>query len=57
MVAGGNDAGAIQTSRGGTRTIAVSAPCRYLHSGVCTVKKDDVRSVLRLVHELAENIL
>ena len=57
MVAGGNDAGAIQTSRGGVRTLAVSVPCRYLHSGVCTVKKDDISAVARLVRELADTVL
>lgn len=57
MVAGGNDAGAIHTSRGGVRTIAVSVPSRYLHSGVCTVKKEDVKAVLKLVYELTETIL
>ena len=57
MVAGGNDAGAIQTSRGGVRTLAVSVPCRYLHSGVCVVKKDDVTATARLTRELADAIL
>lgn len=57
MVAGGNDAGAIHVSRSGVKTIAVSAPCRYLHSPFCMVKKEDVTSVYRMVSMLAEYLL
>ena len=57
MVAGGNDAGAIHTSRGGVKTIAVSVPCRYLHSPYCVVKKEDVESTAKMVAALAENLL
>lgn len=32
VIAGGNDAGEIHISRGGVKTIAISLPCRYLHS-------------------------
>ena len=32
MIAGGNDSGAIHISGKGVRTIALSLPCRYLHS-------------------------
>lgn len=31
-VAGGNNAGAIHLSRGGVRTLALSVPCRYIHT-------------------------
>lgn len=41
-IAGGNDAGAIQTSAGGCRVCAVSLPCRYIHSGSSVVKKSDI---------------
>lgn len=53
MVAGGNDAGAIHVSRGGVRTLAVSAPCRYIHSPVCVVKEDDLTQMLSLTRLLA----
>ncbi len=56
LVAGGNDAGAIHTSRGGVRTIAVSIPCRYLHSPSCVIQKADMESCLALVRALAERI-
>jgi putative aminopeptidase FrvX len=55
-VAGGNDAGAIHVSRGGVRTIAVSLPCRYLHSAVGMIAQGDFVSAQKLVFELAARI-
>ncbi len=55
-VAGGNDAGAIHVSRGGVRTIAVSLPCRYLHSAVGLIAQEDYESVKKTVRALAEVI-
>ena len=55
-VAGGNDAGVIHQSRGGVRTLAVSLPCRYLHSPSCIVSREDCESVIKLVSQLAEDI-
>lgn len=52
-VAGGNDAGAIHVSRGGVRTIAVSLPCRYLHSAVGMIAQEDFTSAQKLIFELA----
>lgn len=57
LVAGGNDAGAIQVSKGGVKTIAVSVPCRYLHSACCVMKTVDVQSTFKMVCLLAENLL
>lgn len=56
VVAGGNDAGAIHKSAGGIKTIAVSLPCRYIHSGssVCNLK--DIESVERLSKELLKDL-
>ena len=48
MVAGGNDAKAIHVSAGGVKTLAVSLPCRYLHSPSCVIKMSDGDDVLRL---------
>lgn len=48
-VAGGNDAGAIQTSGKGSRVIAVSLPCRYIHSGAGVVKKSDIEETRNLL--------
>ena len=56
MIAGGNDSGAIHLSRGGVRTIAVSVPCRYLHSPSCVIEIDDLEDSLTLVGELAKRV-
>lgn len=52
LVAGGNDSGAIHTSVGGIRTVALSVPCRYLHSPSCTIKKSDAESTAKLAYEM-----
>ncbi len=56
MVAGGNNAGAIHQSRGGVKTLAVSVPCRYLHSPACVIKYKDVESSYELISALAEDL-
>lgn len=55
-VAGGNDAGAIHLSRGGVKTLAVSLPCRYLHSPSCVIKYEDAENTFKLVYELCTRI-
>lgn len=55
-VAGGNDAGVIHSSKSGVRTLAVSLPCRYLHSPNCVVNKQDCENMIELVSMLAKNI-
>lgn len=55
-VAGGNDAGVIHSSKSGVRTLAVSLPCRYLHSPNCVVNKQDCENMIELVLMLAKNI-
>lgn len=55
-VAGGNDSGIIHQTRGGVRTLAISLPCRYLHSPSCIANKADCQSVMLLVREMAEQI-
>ncbi len=54
VVAGGNDAGAIHKSAGGIKTLAVSLPCRYLHSASSVAGVDDMQSVKELVGVLAK---
>lgn len=53
-IAGGNNSGVIHIAGNGVRTIAVSAPCRYLHSPSCVVKKDDLKSCYEIVKALYE---
>ena len=55
-IAGGNDAGAIHVSGKGVRTIAVSLPCRYLHSASCVIAEADIEPSYQLVKRLAERI-
>lgn len=51
-VAGGNDAGAIQVTRSGVRTLAVSLPCRYLHAPAAVIAEADFNAAYELVYEL-----
>ena len=55
-VAGGNDAGAIQTSGKGTKVLAISLPCRYIHSGASVVKQSDIDNTRKLIKELLKKI-
>ncbi|MDE5974320.1 MAG: M42 family peptidase [Eubacterium sp.] len=48
-IAGGNDAGAIQTSGKGSKVMAVSLPCRYIHSGSSVVKSSDITETRKLL--------
>ncbi|HNX64614.1 MAG TPA: M42 family peptidase [Oscillospiraceae bacterium] len=56
MVAGGNDSGAIHVSGKGVRTLAISAPCRYLHSPSCVVNSADLDACARLAKAIIEKI-
>lgn len=48
-IAGGNDAGAIQTSGKGSRVMVVSLPCRYIHSASSVVKNSDIEETRKLL--------
>lgn len=52
MIAGGNNASQIHKSSCGAKCLAVSVPCRYLHSPSCVIKKSDVEDVKNLVLKL-----
>ena len=56
MIAGGNDSGAIHITRGGVKTLAISAPCRYLHSGSVVMKYKDLELCADLGIRLAERV-
>lgn len=51
-IAGGNDAGAIQISGKGSRVMAISLPCRYIHSAASVVKKSDIDETRKLIKAL-----
>lgn len=54
VVAGGNDASAIHKSAGGIKTVAVSLPCRYIHSSASVGSKADMENVKALAKALLE---
>jgi endoglucanase len=54
VVAGGNDAAAIHKAAGGIKTVAVSLPCRYIHSASSVGSKKDMESVKALCQVLLE---
>lgn len=49
---GGNDAMSIHLTREGVRTIAISTPCRYLHSSSCVIDGHDAEASLSLAREM-----
>lgn len=53
-VSGGNDAAHIHKSGDGVKTVAISAPTRYLHSPSCVASLDDFDSIIELVKALIE---
>lgn len=50
---GGNNAGAVHLSGKGVRTVAISAPCRYIHSASSVAETGDITAV----YELAKYML
>lgn len=55
-VAGGNNSGAIHLSQCGVRTLAISVPCRYIHSASCVADKNDCENALRLARFMLNGI-
>ena len=54
-VAGGNDAGAIHKACEGVYTVAISLPCRYIHSATSVACIDDMKSCYDLAVSLSED--
>ena len=55
-VAGGNNSGAVHLSRGGVRTLAISVPCRYIHSPSCVAEREDIENAARLAEYMINGI-
>ena len=55
-IAGGNDAGAVHLTREGVRTMAISIPCRCLHSPYCVAQVSDMEQSLALAKAMIGNI-
>jgi endoglucanase len=49
QLGGGTDGGAIHTANGGVPTGVISLPCRYIHSPVALLRRDDYDHTLRLI--------
>ena len=56
-IAGGNDSGAIHVSRGGVRTLAVSLPCRYLHSPSCVADLADLDAFAAFLPQIIQKLM
>lgn len=55
-VAGGNNAGSIHLTREGIRTLALSVPCRYIHSPSCVANASDCDNLLALARYMKDGI-
>ncbi len=56
FVSGGNNAGAVHLSREGVRTVAISVPCRYIHSASSAADIKDIDSAYKLAKHLISKI-
>ncbi len=54
---GTTDASGIQITKNGTPAGAVSIPCRYIHSSVELVNKEDLHSAVQLIRAVAEKTI
>lgn len=55
-VTGGNDSGAIHLSREGVRTIAISVPCRYIHTASSIADIEDCVNAYNLARYMLNGI-
>lgn len=55
-VAGGNDAGSVHLTRAGVRTMAISIPCRCLHSPYCVAQVSDMEQSMHLAEAMLAKI-
>ena len=55
-IAGGNDAGSVHVSRDGVRTLAISIPCRYLHSPFTVAQISDMEQSYLLAEKMPAKI-
>ncbi len=53
---GGNDAGRFHLAKGGTPCVSVAVPCRYIHSAVSVLSKDDYKNTKDLLVNYLERI-
>lgn len=56
-VAGGNESGSIQRSWGGCKVLALSVPCRYIHSPVSVASLNDIENTVRLAQAILNKLM
>ena len=55
-VAGGNNSGAVHLSKEGVRTLAISVPCRYIHTASSVADLNDCENALKLAEYMLNGI-
>jgi len=53
---GGNDAGKFHTANGGTPCVSIAVPCRYIHSPISVLSKDDYHNCKKLLFKFIDRI-
>jgi len=53
---GGNDSGKIHLAKEGSITTTISVPCRYIHSPVSVMSKDDYENTFKLLKAVLKDI-
>lgn len=53
---GGNDAGKFHTAKAGTPCVSMAVPCRYIHSPVSVLSKDDYNNCKELLFSFIDRI-
>ena len=53
---GGNDAGKFHTAKAGTPCVSIAVPCRYIHSPVSVLSKDDYENCKKLLFTFIDRI-
>ena len=56
FIAGGNNAGAIHLSGNGVRTMAISTPCRYIHTSNSVANIKDIESMIALCEYMLKKL-
>ncbi len=56
VIAGGNDAGSMQSAGVGARVAAISVPCRYIHSSACVWEAVDAENTYRLLEAVMNRL-
>ncbi len=53
---GGNDAGKFHTANAGTPCVSIAVPCRYIHSPISVLSKDDYHNCKELLFKFIDRI-